>query len=177
MWTPAKRIPRGVFSGCGRGNGQRKAACPRVCNRRLHLLLLEQRRGPEAITAIIHELPKVKFPDGKALLKMVRQHTGLDLRQLARTFRSPNLGFETRTDAQGRPEVEKFAPGSWAARADLLKGDVLLGANGCLVAGPVDVELEILKALETNQRLSFAFCRNGERHQTEALPLPANKPR
>lgn len=135
-------------------------------------LLIEQRKGSEAITAIINELPKVKFPNGKALLKMIRQKTGMDLRQLARTFQFPDLGLETHSSAQGRCEIANVAPDGWATRAKLRQGDVLLEANAWPVTDFADIELQVLKALDQGQKLSLTFSRNEERHVTEALPLP-----
>jgi len=134
--------------------------------------LIEQRHGPEAITAIINELPKVKFPDGKALLKMIRQITGTDLRQQARTFQFPELGLETQLDTEGRCEIQNVAPNSWAAKANLQRGDLLLEANTSPLGSRTDLEMQVLKALEDGNRLSLIFSRNGERHVTEPLPLP-----
>lgn len=135
-------------------------------------LLIEQHNGPEAVTGIVQELPRVRFPDGKSLLRMVRQKTGLDLHQLSETFEFPDLGIESHPDALGRPEVEKIAGDSWAARADLLVGDVILEANACSLAGLIDFELQVLKALNHGAKLSLTVSRNGQRFVTDPLDLP-----
>ena len=130
-------------------------------------LLIEQRAGPEAISAIVRALPNIKFPDGNALLRMITQKTGLDLRLIARTFEFPDLGLETQLNSIGQIEIANVAPNSWAARAKLLKGDVVLEANSRMITGLLDFEMEILKTLDAHQTLSLTFLRNGTRHITE----------
>jgi len=59
--------------------------------RRCHGPVPVNRTAPRsaAVKALVGELPNLKFPDGKALLKMIRQKTGLDLRELAEPSNSP----------------------------------------------------------------------------------------
>jgi hypothetical protein len=134
-------------------------------------LLIEERKGPEAIAAILRKLPELKLPDGKALLALVQEQTGLKLLSLARNFTFPDLGFTTDSKALRPLELKAIAPGSWADQANLHSGDVLLAANAIPIAGRTDLELQLLNALDQHQALSLTYLRNGQRCSTESLPL------
>ncbi len=136
-------------------------------------LIIEQRKGPEAISAIMRELPNVKFPNGKALRKLVQQKTGMDIRQVARTFEFPDLGLEARSEGRG-VEVKSVAVDGWAAQGNIQKGDVLLEINGAPVAGVTEFELQIFNAMERGEDVKVTFSRNGERRMTEAMSLHQN---
>ncbi len=138
-------------------------------------LLIEQRKGPEAISDILRELPKIKLPDGKNLLKVVRQKTGLDLNKLAREFEFPDLGLEMRADSQGRLKIENVASDSWGARANLLKGDELIEANGSPIGSLLDYELQVLKALGQDQKLALKVSRSGQSYTTGPFSLPGQQ--
>jgi hypothetical protein len=140
-------------------------------------LLIEQYAGEDAIAAIIHELPNVKFPDGNALIQLIEQKSGLDLEFIARTFEFPDLGMELKTSSTGENEIKSIAPESWAIRANLIEGDVVVAANGVRITDFTSIELEILKAFSAGEPLSLTFRRDGMEKSTGPIALPARKGR
>jgi hypothetical protein len=139
-------------------------------------LLLERRQGPEAIAAVIRALPQVKLPDGKALLKLVREKTALDPRQLVREFAFPDFGLELAANARKQPEVRRVQPQSWAATAKLSPGDIILEVNGCPVEGLTQYELQLLRVIERRQDLVLTFSRNGQKHVTNPEGIASLSP-
>jgi hypothetical protein len=134
-------------------------------------LLLEEQKGVAGITTMFNELPNVKSGSGRALVKMIREKTGVDLIKLAREVQFPDLGLETEPK-EGGLEVQKLATDGWAARTGLMKGDIIVEANGRAISGRLEFEREVLKAFSAEQKLGLTVVRESQRLKVAALDLP-----
>jgi PDZ domain len=134
-------------------------------------LLIEQRKGTAAITEIVRALPGLKSPNGEGLLRMVSQKTGIDLLRLAKDFQFPDLGLNASVDDHGNLTVGAVAAGSWAERAGLARGDLLIELNGKPLQGTTSLELQILNACSGRESITFRFLRNEQSYYTQKLPV------
>ena len=125
-------------------------------------LLLEERHGSTVVADIVHELPSVEFPNGKALQRLVLEKTGTDLRQLARNFKFPDIGFETTTHPTGQLEIRTISTGGWAEAAHLRQGDLVSTINGAPVISMIDLEFQIFRALQRAEKVNLGFMREGQ---------------
>jgi hypothetical protein len=144
-------------------------------------LLLEHAYGEQAIRDIMTEIARREVVDGRDLLEIARQTTGVDLKQLVADFRfpQPGLKLEEVTPAlalnkglgvPGGLLVESVEPNGLADRAGLEPNDVIVAIDDAAVTDSLDYEQALFRARD-RQSISLSVWRAEAGTIVVELPL------
>ncbi len=137
------------------------------------LLLIADEYGEQAIRDINGTIASRQSVDGSDLLKIAREITGADLKEVAASFRFPQIGAEvtdiTETtalnkglDVQQGLFVKTVEPNSLAATAGIEPNDAIVAVNGENITDYLDYELTLFKARRSpSATLSVWTAKNG----------------
>lgn len=149
-------------------------------------LLIEDTYGQEAIRRIVAEVAAHRAVNGRDLLKIAEQVLGVDVRQLARDFRFPNVGIELERmtpalalnggiDVREGLFVMALEKDGLATQAGLQEGDVITTVGDTPMANSLDFERALFK-VRNQPSIPLTVVRPDAGTTTVTLPLQMPEP-
>ncbi len=147
-------------------------------------LLVADTYGERAIRDIVNEIGTRRMVDGRDLRQIFNRVLGVDIRQMARDFRFPEVGVELERltpaealnngiDIQEGLFIRSLEKDGPAARARLQEKDVITAAGGVAMANELDFELALFRA---RKQPSVALTVQRREAGTLTIELPLQKP-